>query len=40
MRSVGFDVTLPNFIYKHIVGLENVQRNKEKGEFTRHHQVS
>ncbi len=33
----GFDETLQNFIYKHIVNLENVQMNKkkEKGEFTR-----
>jgi hypothetical protein len=34
--ALGFDVaTLQNFIYKHTIGLENVQRNKEKGEFTR-----
>jgi hypothetical protein len=35
-RTVGFDETLQNFIYKHIVDLENVQMNKkkEKGEFT------
>ncbi len=31
------DVTLQNFINKHTINLENVQRNqkKEKGEFTR-----
>jgi hypothetical protein len=35
------DATLQNFIYKHTVDLENVQRNKkkEKGKFTGH-QVS
>jgi len=32
MRPVGFDVALQNFIYKHTIGLENVQRKKEKGE--------
>ncbi len=32
------DATLQNFIYKHIVDLENVLKNKrkEKGEFPRH----
>jgi hypothetical protein len=38
-KSMGnFDATLQNFIYKHTVDLENVQRNKkkEKGEFTGH----
>ncbi len=32
-----FDATFQNFIYKHTVDLENVQRNKkkEKGEITR-----
>jgi hypothetical protein len=31
-----FDATLQNFIHKHTVGLEDVQRNKKKGkrEFT------
>jgi len=35
------DATLHNFIYKHIINLKNVQRNKKKkkGEFTRY-QVS
>jgi hypothetical protein len=35
-RTVSFDETLQNFIYKHIVDLEKVQMNKkkEKGEFT------
>jgi hypothetical protein len=39
--SPNFDVTMQNFIYKHIVDLENVQRNKKKehGEFIGH-QVS
>jgi hypothetical protein len=39
--SSQYDATMQNFIYKHTLGLENVQRNKrkEKGEFTRH-QVS
>jgi hypothetical protein len=39
--SSHYDATLQNFIYKHTLDLENVQRNKrkEKGEFTRH-QVS
>jgi len=34
---VGLDEILQNFIYKHIVDLENVQMNKkkEKEEFTR-----
>jgi hypothetical protein len=32
------DAALQNFIYKHTLGLENVQKNKrkEKGEFTGH----
>jgi hypothetical protein len=32
----NIDATLQNFIYKHTVDLENVQRNKkkEKGGFT------
>jgi hypothetical protein len=28
------DATLQNFIYKHTQDLENVQRNREKGECT------
>jgi hypothetical protein len=33
--SSQYDATLQNFIYKHTLDLENVQRNKrkEKGEF-------
>jgi hypothetical protein len=30
------EATLQNFIYKRTADLENVQRNKEKGEFTGH----
>jgi len=29
-RIVSFDETLQNFIYKHIVDLENVQMNKKR----------
>jgi hypothetical protein len=34
----NFDATLQNFIYKYMVNLENVQRNKkkEKREFTQY----
>jgi hypothetical protein len=30
------DATLQNFIYNHTLNLENVQRNKKKGESTGH----
>jgi hypothetical protein len=30
------EATLQNFIFKRTSDLENVQRNKEKGEFTGH----
>jgi hypothetical protein len=31
----ALETILQNFIYQHTVDLENVQRNNEKGEFTR-----
>jgi hypothetical protein len=36
--SSQYDAALQNFIYKHTLDLENLQRNKrkEKGEFTGH----
>jgi len=35
-RTVGLGKAIENFIYKHAIDLENVQKNKkkEKGEFT------
>ncbi len=33
-KEKKIDATLQNFIYKHTIDLENIQKNKKKEEFT------